>query len=101
MDRIEEMVAAALAGLQDDTDGLLRLRLALERRKRAKQRALLRIRQALESGRKDKTAPEMSGVRTVCWHPVDRLARQPASLPSDVVADTWVAENAGLGRAHP
>jgi len=108
MNTVEEIIAAALTRFQDDTDALLRLRLALEIRKQAKHRTLRRmckalgrrLRQALGSGRKEKPAPEMSGVRTACWHPADRLARWPASLPSDAVADTWTASNASPGRSH-
>ena len=108
MNTVEQTVAAALARFQADTDALLRLRLALAIRKQAKHRTLRRmcralgrrLRQALGSRRKDKPAPEMSGVRTVCWHPADRLARRPASLPSDAVADTWMASNASPGRSH-
>jgi len=76
VNRIEEIVATALAGLQDDTVAMQRLRLVLEMAKREK-----------------KQPAETSGVRTLHWHPLDRLARRPASLPSDAVADAWVTSN--------
>lgn len=100
MDRFKETIAAALARFQDDSDALLSLRLALAVKRQVKHRTLRRIRkvlvrrlrQALGSRRKDKPAPEMSGVRTACWHPVDRLVGLPPSLPSSRVTATLTGD---------
>jgi len=100
MDGIKETIAVALARFQDDSDALLSLRLALAVRRQARHRTLRRIRkvlvrrlrQALGSKREDKPAPEMSGVRTACCHPVDQLVRFPPSLPSARITATLTGE---------
>jgi len=89
MDRFKGPIAAALAGL-DDSEGLLSLRFALAVRKHTQHRFLRRIRKALarrlRGGLKQEAAPESSGIRTRCWHPLDRIARLPPNLPSHRLA---------------
>ena len=59
-----------------DESGLLKIRYAQAVRRRQEEPAAT------------KSLPEPSGIRTLNWHPLDRLARrEPAPLPSDEVAE--------------
>jgi len=57
---------------EDDWEGLVRLRYAL---------AVMR-REKVSPSPPPPAGPEMSGIHTNCWHPVDRIARLPPNLPS-------------------
>jgi len=72
----EPKVPEALASIvskvpEDDWEGLTRLRYAL---------AVMQRQEKEPAAQPQPTGPEMSGVRTLCWHPVDRLARLPQRL---------------------
>lgn len=66
---------------ETDESGLLKLGYA---------RAVRRWQEEQQGDAVPQNPPEPSGIRTLNWHPLDRLVRRgPAHLPSDEVAGPW------------